>query len=528
MSKYNQLALTSMPLFYMAAPTLTDQSGSSSIVISGNTFEASGQPIIYGNSNSFNVGNTNSITLDSDVVFQIGSIFEFVILANSIDSEVGVYVTDIDSGVFITQNSVLLRVTVLDGEINNTQVVEIPIEDWDKKLYCRVFIGGTQASLVVNEKTASVTFTGTPQTGSSAVLGTNVPAGYNFLIDGIGIYFNKIENKSSVLDDPGSGHSAYASIMHAGHTTKFSTFLSGGVKKIGIADFYEALIDSISKCYLYTHMIPVTDVDSKYLVVRTNNDWVNVEYDVSGGNVIEFTKKTAIQLTDSNAVVNFRIPIDAPSDFSMDIETILDASIYSSTPASLAPSGNPIFPSVFDESIVNCPSGIDLEMGSYEGTWIDFDVATPESPKTIELVFKPIDPTQTVVIFKSSDGTVSTASQSGYSMYLNGVSVSNLDDLRWGQWNHLALVKSNAAATSFTLNTDGTSDPMKINYQLITSYPTVLTSQQIANLYAILAGADVISFTDLPLDLDESEFDNGLPFQTYSLAWSIIGAGGNQ
>lgn len=528
MSKYNQLALTSSPLLYLAAPVLTDQSSSNTVSITSNTLEAIGQPIIYGNDSSFLMDNTRSLSMDADLVFAVGSLVEFVLFATPVDGEVAIYATDLDSGIFITQNSVLLRISVIDGDITNTQVIEIPIENWDRKLYCRATIGSSQATLNVNDASDSVVFSGSVVAGSSATLGLNIVSGYQFLLDGFGVYFNKIENKADCLDDPGSGHSTYASIIHSGHTTKFETFLSGGVKNVGISDFYEALVDTVNKCLLYTHRIPVTDVDSKYLVVRTNNDWVDVEYDVSGGTIIEFNKKTAIQLADSNAVVTFRLPIDAPADFMMEIETVLDATIYSTTPAILTPTGNPIFPSKFEESIVNCPSGLDLEMATYAGVWIEFDIASPEPPKTIELVFKPIDSTETVVIFDSSDGTVTTAAQSGYTMYLNGVSVSDLDDIKWNQWNHLVLVNASMAATDFNLNTDGSSDPMKVSYQLITSYPTVLNGTQIAALYTILAGADVISLADSPMNLDESEFDNSLPFKTYSYAWSILGAGGNQ
>lgn len=526
MSKYNQLAMSDMPIFFIAAPTTTDRSTTSTVTISTNNFSASGQPIIYGNSSSFLLSSTTQMILSSDPVFSVGRMTEFVTYATSPLTETAVFVTDIDSGIFLTSNSVLARVLVQNNGLILNNIVEVPIDDWNDKLHVTLDIGLNQINLTVNGISSNVFFEGSILTGTTTTIGANFPTGYKFLIDGIGIYNNKSRDKETSIDDPGTGHDIYSALLYEGQTSKFETYVSGGKKIATVKDFYIQGNSNGGRSYIYRYTIPVGETSDKYLVVKTNKSQAIINYDVDATGINTFMYETIVVLS-SNSTVTFQIPIDVDPSFELSVEIIVDPDINSHTPASMISTGTPIFPDMIDESLVNCPVGVDLSNATYTGTWVGKDVVTPLPPNSIELLFKPLDSTQIVVIFKSSDGTITTASQSGYTLWLNGVNVSDLTTLKWNQWNHLILVKSSVSGTTFTLNTDGTSLPMSIKYAFISCYYTSLVTVSIQQLYSVVSGMDIISVNESTKHFSEGVFDTGNAFAVYSLTWSIVGAGGS-
>lgn len=525
MSKYNQLAISTNPSFYLSAPVTTDQSSAGIVALSSNNLSAIGQPVVYGNTNSFLVTDSTGVVLDRDIVFVEGNLTEFVMLSQAPAGEVGVLSTDIDSGIFLTPDAVMLRVSSILEDMIFNQVIQVKIKEWESKKHVVVSIGSSQVSLTVNGISNSSSFQGDIISGSTMNIGAG--SDYAFLLDGLGVYPLRLIDKSSTINDFGSAHNVYASILHGGQTTKFDTFVVDEINLVELKDFHIEAADLETRSLVYSFLVSQTSQPNKYLVFKSNNDSTIVEYDISGGAIVEFQHYDSVELSDSNVVVSFRIPLDVPSDFQIEVTTVLDANILSQTPADLIVDGTPVFPNVVDESIVNCPEGVWLAKASYTGTWKPFEQAGSEPPKTIELLFKPNDSTETVVIFDSSDGSVTTASQSGYILWLNGVEVADLTDIKWNQWNHLILVNDTASATEFSINTDGSSDPMNINFQFLSAYPTELVQAEIEQLYAVVAGIDIISVAESELTFAEGEFDNGLGFQVINLTWAIVGAGGS-
>jgi len=525
MSKYNQLAISTSPVFYLSAPTTTDQSNAGLVGLSSNNLSPVGQPIIYGNTSSFLVTDSTGVQLDADIVFVEGNLTELVVLSQTPAGEVGILSTDIDSGIFLTSDAVMLRVSSTLEDMILNQVVQVKIKEWESKKHIVVSVGSGQVSLTVNGVSNSSSFQGSIVGGSTMTVGAG--SDYVFLLDGLGVYPLRLLDKSGAINDSGSAHSIYTSILHGGQTTKFDTFVVDETNMVKLEDFHIEAADLETRSLVYSFLVSQTDQVSKYLVFKSNNDSTVVEYDISGGDIVEFQHYDSVELTDSNVVVSFRVPLDVPSDFQIEVTTVLDANILSQTPADLIVDGTPVFPNVVDESIVNCPEGVWLAKASYAGTWKPFEQAGFEPPKTIELLFKPNDSTEVVVIFDSSDGSITTASQSGYTLWLNGVEVADLIDIKWNQWNHLVLVNDTAAATEFSINTDGSSDPMNVNFQFLSAYPTELAQAEIEQLYAVVAGIDIISVAESELTFAEGEFDNGLGFQVINLTWAIVGAGGS-
>ncbi|MFY3742253.1 MAG: hypothetical protein HMLIMOIP_002722 [Candidatus Nitrosomirales archaeon] len=209
------------------------------------------------------------------------------------------------------------------------------------------------------------------------------------------------------------------------------------------------------------------------------------------------------------------------------IDGISNGDVLYETPADLELTGLALY-KASDESIVNCPDGVKLTDAAYKGTWIVSDVM-PSPPETVEIVFKPQDDTETTIIFSSTDGSASygpTGSIVGYTCYLNGTLVTDLSDLKYGQWNHLVLIDSTPSATEFYLNSDdGLPSGTDITYMLLTAYPETLDEPEIVTLYKILLGTDLLSQSE-SASINEGVFPGGQSFNSYSYTWAILGAGG--
>lgn len=525
MSKYDQLAFAGRPTLYLAAPTTTDQSGTSNYSFSSNSLVTSGQPIIKGHSTSLSVSSSTNAVITGNPVFKSGVTAEFVMLAALPTQETAVILADNGSGVFITPASVLLRVTYNINESVQTAVLEIPWIDWHAKLHCIVTIGSNQIALTVNEKSKITTFTGVVDSSiTETQIGVDFASGYSFLMDGFGIYSRKLISKTNAIDDNSRGHNIYAAAIYGGVSTDFSSYQSGGVTIAGPDDF--AFKPGIQQTdYLYQFAVPATDAANTYLSVETNDDSLVMDWAVNGGDISSFTRNVAIPIAFIGTTVTFRVGTKLPQDFNMRIEVVNNANIFSRTPAFLNVTGQPVFPKEVDDSIVNCPPGVDMEFASWRGVWLTSDSAAGQNPpKSIEIIFKL---EEAGVIFSSTDGSISTAAQTGYTMYLNGALVTDLTGVLMNQWNHLVLTKASPTATQFYLNTDGGSAPTKMSYLLMSAYQQQLDATASAVLYGVSIGVDDITVSEVQLDIAEGTFDNGQPYQLFSNSWAIVGSGGN-
>lgn len=516
---YDQLAFSNRPTLYISAPDTTDKSGASLYALTSNNLNAAGQPIIYRNSASFLMNSTNTVAITGNpLFFNDDTTFECVVVATRPTEPVPILVDDDGlNALYITETGVQLKLFFETYSSIYSKTIDMTIKNWDAKFYINVVISNGQATLIVNSEASSMLYTDNVVVSNNLVLGGGY-TGYFYLIDGIGFYNKSTVNKYTYIDDPGQYHTYYSAIKHSGQTTKFNGYRRGYLQTHALKDF---IYDHGS----YTLIYYVTGVEEglDYIIIRCNDENVIVSYDIDLDESGEFTQYLLVNsITDST----IRLTVDSEdidSTFEISIEGIYDSSIFSDTPADLVLSGMALY-SPGRESIVNYTDGTRLDGSTYTGTWIS------DSPKSIEIVFKAIDITTNTIVFYSDDGQASygpTGSISGYTAYLNGALVTDLADVKPNQWNHLVLVIAAPTATQFYLNSDnGLTSTTDISYMLLTAYSNELILAEITTLYYIVVGLYKVSETDTAI-VGEGEFDNGLPFNYYSFAWAIVGAGGS-
>lgn len=523
MSLYDQLAFASKPNFYLAAPITTDQSNSGVYTISSNSMALGGQPIIRGHNKAFKVNATANAVIDGNPIFKAGVTTEFVVLAERTEENTALVLADNGSGIWLTPYSVMLSLTYNKNESIQSLACAIPIVNWNRKLHIVVTIGVNQASLTVNGESETISLDGILDSAiTETVIGAVFPTDYSFLLDGLGIYTRKLYSKNVAIDDQSIGHNIYAARVYAGTSTNFNTF--DQVEKIEIGTSSLSFTSQFMRdAYTFHYRVPNS---TNYVSIEVNDDTMSIDWDLNNGQIGTFTKKLVVPITlIGGSIITFRLGNTPRSDFKAVIRSIRSADIVQSTPALLLATGQPIFTDNIEDSIVNVPAGVDMTYASWAGTWLTSDRADLQvPPQSIELIFRP---EEDGVIFASSDGSVSTTAQSGYDMWLNGVPVTDLTNILMNQWNHLVLVKTSATATTFTLNTDGSSSPTAMQYLLLTSYFQELDDSDVANLYKVSIGADDITVDEVPVEIIEGSFDNGQPFQTFGNTWAIVGTGGN-
>jgi len=522
MSYYDQLAFASHPIFYLADPSTTDQSnGSVSIV--ANTLSATGQPIIYGHVHSFLMNSSNSLEISGNKVFADDVTTECVISAQKPVSEIAIFKSDNGSGLFLNPMGMTLRVVSINNGVSITNTCSLEITSWFEKLYVLITVSGNQIVLTINGKSSSSLVLGSlDTTATNVVIGTDFYTNYFFLLDGLGIYAGNVADKRVALNDPGSGHTTYAASKFGAQTTLFDTF---SVTERAILSFAEFAFDKTDNSFVRTYFLTNPEGINLNLVIKTNDDNLSVDYDIGDGIVASFYKETTLQFS-VPTVITFKVNGEVSDDFEIALTVLENFNIFARTPATLTTTGAPIFPLEYAEEIVNCPEGTNLDNVGYAGTWITSEFQNA-IPKSIEIVFKPKDSTEDPIVFSSADGLVKASVQSGYSTWLNGILVTDFTNLRWGQWNHLVLTKTTPTATSFYLNTDGTSGEAKIDYLYLTSIDKELVGAEIVELNSIASGYDSINIDTDSLTISEDVFSSGEIFSIYSLSWSIVGAGGS-
>lgn len=521
MSTFNQLVLSERPTLFLSAPTTTDQSGTSLYALSNNALVAGGQPIIYGNDSSFVMNSTNHVDIDGNpIFFNNNTSFECVIVASKPVTEIPI-VVDVDAlnGLFITAHGIELKLFFENLLSTYSTNVNLKIKDWAKKLYINVVIGATQATLTVNGKSEILTYTDSIVASDTVVVGGGVDE-YQYLIDGIAFYSNTTKNKINYVDDPGSFHSYYATLRHGGVTTLFDGYRRGYKETYNLDNF---LFSPDTLTYTFIYYITGVEESLDYIIVKCNDENVEVEYDIDLDDSGSFTEYLLVNsITDST--IRFIVAQDqVDAGFEISIEAVYSSSVLADTPANLVLTGMALY-SDGQESIVNYPDGVKLDGATYTGTWIE------STPKSVEIIFKPTISVNDTYVFFSTDGDASfgtTGAINNYTAYLNGVLVTDLDDVKYDQWNHLVLTIDSPSATEFYLNSnDGTTTDENISYMSLTAYPAELVLAEVQTLYQIISGTDKISVEESALTIEEGTFDNGYGFNYYSYAWSIVGAGG--
>lgn len=515
---YDQLAFSNKPTLYISAPDTTDKSGASLYALTSNNLSPQGQPIIYRNNSSFLMNSSNTVSVTGNpLFFNEDTAFECVIVATRPTEPVPVLLDDDQlNGLYIIESAIQLKLFFESYSSIYSKTIEIPVKNWDTKFYINVVISNGQATLVVNGESLSILYTDNVVSSTNLVIGGGYGS-YFYLIDGIGFYNKATLNKYAYIDDPGQSHTYYSAVKHLGQTTKFDGYSTGYIQQYGLKDF-------IYDDGVYTLIYYVTGVEEglDYVMIKCNDENITVEYDIDLDDSGEFKQYLMVNsVTDST--IRFTVQaVDVDASLQLTIEGVYDSSILN-TPANLVLTGMALY-SPGKESIVNYTDGTRLDGSTYTGTWID------SSPKSIEIVFKAIDITEDTIIFYSDDGHATygpTGSIAGYTAYLNNVLVTDLDDVRPNQWNHLVLTIAAPTATTFYLNSDdGLTTTTDISYMLLSAYPEQLVIGEITVLYNILSGLYKISQSDTA-SIIEGEFDNGLPFNYYSFAWAIVGAGGS-
>jgi hypothetical protein len=528
MSTYDNLAFSNRPRLYLSAPQTTDKSGTGAFPLSNNNLSATGQPIIFGNSLSFNISSTAKVDVTGNpLFFNTTATFECVIYASRPTQEVPIIIdSNAQNALLITPDGITLKLFFDNLLSTYSQSTTVKVKDWNKKLYILVTVTDSQATLSVNADSNMLSYKDAIVPSTNVTIGGGY-SGYSYLMDGIGLYSSIIQNKLSVINDPWSGYSSYASRKHSGRTTKFQGYQRGTKQVFGL-DKFSYRTSSDGDQYTLSYLVSQVHQGLDYIIVRANDERITVNYDVNFAGAGTFTEYLLLGSIDE---ATLRLTVDSTqvdNDFSISIETVYNGDVLYETPAELELTGLALY-SDSEESIVNAPDGIKLPQATYNGTWI-LDQSFPSTPMSVEIVFKPINAGVRTYVFHSTDGSASfgpSGSISGFTAYLNGQVVTDLTGVKYDQWNHLVLVDVTPSATEFYLNSNnGVAPTTTISYMLLTAYPGVLSAGSVTMLYNIISGTDIVSI-DEPITIAEGVFSGGQAFNAYSYAWAIMGAGGS-
>lgn len=524
MSTYDNLALSSRPLLYLSAPDTTDKSGRGLFALSSNTLASTGQPIIVEQANSFYMDQTKSVTVTGNPLFlNEGRIMEVVLFLQKPTQSFHILIDD-DSmnSLTITESSIELRLFFTDVSSTISKSITIPVKDWDSKKHVVVNIGNNQATLQVNNDSDYMLFPGVLVESTNLLIGTTY-TDYFYLMDGLGFYDKTFSMKNDYIDDNDSGHESLVSRGFKGSLSLFDEYETVYKADIMLSDF-EFNAEAGTRTYILH--LPKSESDIDYFLIKANDE--NVEVTL----YIDFTlsevfrdRAFADNVTDSIMFV-VDSQVTDPS-FYLEVRGISNANVFSKNLAEFSVAGVAQY-SNSSSSIVNCPDGMLLESATYTGTWITGSEWL--IPKSIEIVFKPLDSSVKTYVFYSSDGEVSfgPAGQiTNYSAWLNGQSVANLSTIRLNQWNHLVLSLATPASSTFYLNNNSAAASTRnIKYLSIAAMQDQKVLADVTALYTNYISSDVIEVADSGAEIDEGDFGSGSPVRIYSFAWSISGAGG--
>jgi len=520
MSTYDRLAISQKPDFYLSSNSSGDQSGKN-IYNETNGSANAGQPIIAGNPSSWRISSTESIELDSNpIFFREDTQLEFVMQKINTGDTVCVFGdTDDLNGLFIIPNGIQVR--FVDSALIQKSAT-ITFEEWPEKMYIILSFDNLYCTLRANDSFAQISYSETdPDNITSVAFKTTSTNTY--YIDGIGIYSDLFESKKDYINGADFDYIDFISKTYQAVGTNFSG--SRGQEKIEVSnsDFLPDPID-VEK-YIYTNTFTLSsDEDFTSLSIESNYPSMSMYYRTNSIGWTSFTGKVSFDPGSDFFIFQIRIKSqDVVKPFKINIFPMFDDRITTNTPAELTPNGGPFYPDRYSLSIVNFPEGIELYEVSYEGEWIEY------IPNSIEILFMPKTSNKTI-LFYSSDGSISCGtggSISGYTAYLNGDLVTDLDDARINQWNHLVITDASPSASVFYLNSNSSrTEESIVEYAFLAGYPSVLTSDIAAQQYSILSNYHKASISDDPSDITEGNLDSTSPFKIYTYAWAIVGGGG--
>lgn len=520
MSNYDRIAISQKPDFYFSSNSSSDQSGAA---LYGITVGATnvGQPIIVGNPSSWKIATGESLTLDANpIFFRKETAFEFVIQKLQPLNTVCIFGdTDEFNGIFLMPDRVQVR--FVDSNLTQ-RYTDVIFTKWPEKLHIVLSFDALYCSLRANDQVAEISYADTdPDVISSMSFKTT--SDNTYYIDGIGIYSSSFEPKRDYIDTVEFDYLSFVNKTFAATGTLFNGHRGQAKTQISNTQFMSD--PSQPDTFIYTMTFPLsTDEDFSSISIESNLLDMEMQYSTNDVTWTDFTGNVSFTPSTNFFLLQIRVKTqDTTRSFIINVFSMYDDKIATNTPAVLTPNGGPFYPDKYSLSIVNFPEGVELYNISYEGEWIDY------VPNSVEIVFMPKSSTKTIV-FDSTDGSASCGtggSITGFTAYLNGVLVTDLDDARINQWNHLVLTKVSTASQTFYLNSNSSrTEENIIEYALLISYSTVLSAGTISDLYSIVSSNNKVSVSDNPADIAEGELDGTSPFKVYTYAWAIIGGGG--
>lgn len=515
MSNYDLTAIASDPELYLSSSSSTDQSGKAIYVIT-NGSQNIGQPIIAGNSSALIIDSTHSIDIDANpIFFRSNCHMEFVAYFTQPTESVCIFGDDdAFNGLFVDPAGVELR--FVDSNLSS-RYVRIDIFDWPIKLHVTVSFDAESATLEVNDQRVQISYAPTDPTN---VTETSIKSygSYFYLIDGFGIYTNKFINKNNMINAKDFDYFSFTSKRYEAMGSFFSGYRLAELKTIEDNEF----LLHPDNYYVAAHIfIPQNEELFDYVTLECSDPTVEITYKLDNNSEVMFTDRESIIPAGKIFSIAFKIyPDQISKTFRLKIKAYYEGDISTATPAKLVLTGSAYYSESTDIKIVDCPQGHYLGGSHYGGTWYE------DSPNSIEIAFMPTDLTNETFVFSSSDGEISYGaggSISGFTAYLNGVLVTNLDDILINQWNHLVITKVSVSDTEFLLNNSQLGgESANIRYLFINAYPSVLPESDIEQMYKIVTSSHKLRLVESLSPIVEGDAEYDSPFLLYSYAWSII------
>lgn len=520
MSNYDRIAISDKPDIYFSSNSSSDQSGTLLYSLT-NGLSNVGQPIIIGNPSSWRVSPTESLVIDDNpIFFRSNTHLEVVIQVIQPTQTVCVFGDSSEfNGIFLSPTSAEIR--FIDADLIQRSA-SLSFDKWPEKMYLTLVFDETYCTLRINDKIAQIRYRETDP-ASIASVSFKTSSGNTYYIDGLGIYSSKFTEKSDYINELYFDYLDFINKTFSATGTLFDGYRELSRRQISSAQFSQDPVDS--DYYVYTMTFPLgSDEDFSSISIESNYRSMDMQYQTNDVTWSSFVGHASFTPSSDFFLLQIRAKtVDVRRSFILDVCSTYDDRIMTHSPAKMTPNGGPLYPETHTLSIVNFPDGVELYNISYQGQWIEY------IPNSVEIVFMLKDSGKTI-IFESSDGSVSCGtggSISGFTAYLNGVLVTDLDDIRLNQWNHLIITKVSTAASIFYLNSDSSRAQQNIiEYCFLASYPSVLSLGSASQAYAIIGGFHKASITENPSDIVEGELDGVSPFKAYTYAWAIIGGGG--
>lgn len=520
MSNYDRIAISQKPDFYFSSNSSSDQSGKSLYGITNGATNV-GQPIIVGNPSSWRIASGESLELDANpIFFQTNNDFEFVIQMMQPDETICIFGdAGAYNGIFVTNGGVEVRFVDSDAIQRSAS---IPMTKWPEKMHVVVTFDPAYCTLAINGQSTQVSYRETDPTIITDV-SFKTTVGNAYYIDGIGVYSDIFQDKSEYINVEDFDYLDFISRTYDGMSTTFDGYRGQPKVEVLNTDFTPDPI--LTEWHLFTIYFPLSsDEDFDSISIESSLN-MPMQYKTNDGSWTSFNGQVSFSPTTDFFILQVRARTqDITIPFIIKVFPMFDDRILTATPAILTPNGGPFYPDINAVAIVNFPEGVELYNISYEGEWLE------AVPKTIEILFMPKETSETIVLH-SADGEASCGTGgaiSGYTAYLNGQPVANLNATRLNQWNHLVLTMTSPVADTFYLNSNAARTGEKIiEYALLTAYPTELSAGTISQMYSIISSYHKLSITENPTDIAEGELDGSSPFKLYTQAWAIIGGGGS-